>query len=99
MQNWLRLGDWNATCDSCGFKFKASMMKKRWDGLITCSQCWEQRHPQDLLRIQKEDISPPWVRPVDGNMESVIYVQVPAPILTEDSIFLTDENNILLNTE
>lgn len=99
MQNWLILGDWNATCDSCGLKYKASQLKKRWDGLMVCSLDWESRHPQDLLRIQREDISPPWVRPVDGNMESVIYIQVPTPLLTEDGMFLTDENNILLNTE
>lgn len=63
MKNHLILGDWNALCDSCGRKFKASSLQKRWDGLIVCSEDWEQRHPQDLLRVQREQISVPWSRP------------------------------------
>lgn len=63
MKNHLILGDWNALCDSCGRKFKASSLKKRWDGLIVCKEDWEQRHPQDLLRVQREQISVPWSRP------------------------------------
>lgn len=63
MKNHLILGDWNALCDSCGRKFKASSLKKRWDGLIVCREDWEQRHPQDLLRVQREQISVPWSRP------------------------------------
>lgn len=50
-------------CDSCGRKFKASSLQKRWDGLIVCREDWEQRHPQDLLRVQREQISVPWSRP------------------------------------
>lgn len=63
MKNHLILGNWNALCDSCGRKFKASDLKKRWDGLIVCQEDWEQRHPQDLLRVQREQISVPWSRP------------------------------------
>jgi hypothetical protein len=63
MKNHLILGDWNALCDSCGRKFKASSLQKRWDGLIVCREDWEQRHPQDLLRVQREQISVPWSRP------------------------------------
>ena len=63
MKNHLILGNWNALCDSCGRKFKASDLKKRWDGLIVCEEDWEQRHPQDLLRVQREQISVPWSRP------------------------------------
>jgi hypothetical protein len=63
MKNHLILGDWNALCDSCGRKFKASSLQKRWDGLIVCKEDWEQRHPQDLLRVQREQISVPWARP------------------------------------
>ena len=29
-------GDWNAICDRCGFKFKASELKKTWDNLYVC---------------------------------------------------------------
>jgi hypothetical protein len=63
MKNHLELGNWNALCDSCGRKFKALDLKKRWDGLMVCHEDWEQRHPQDLLRVQREQISVPFSRP------------------------------------
>lgn len=63
MKNHLILGNWNALCDSCGRKFKATDLQKRWDGLFVCKEDWEQRHPQDLLRVQREQISVPWARP------------------------------------
>jgi len=64
MQNFLRLGDWNAICDSCGRKFKASQLLRRWDGLMVCKQDYEVRHPQDFLRVKQERIAVPWSRPV-----------------------------------
>ena len=63
MKNHLLLGNWNALCDSCGRKYKASDLRKRWDGLMVCEEDWEQRHPMDLLRVQREQISVPFVRP------------------------------------
>jgi hypothetical protein len=63
MKNHLQLGNWNALCDSCGRKYKASSLRKRWDGLMVCEEDWEQRHPQDLLRVQREQISVPFSRP------------------------------------
>lgn len=63
MKNHLILGNWNVLCDSCGRKFKASQVKKRWDGLMVCEEDWEMRHPSDFLRVQKEKISVPFSRP------------------------------------
>ena len=63
MKNHLILGDWNVLCDSCGRKFKASQVQKRWDGLMVCKEDWEMRHPQDFLRVQKEKIAVPFSRP------------------------------------
>jgi hypothetical protein len=55
-------GNWNAICDVCGFKFKASEMRKRWDGLMTCAHDFEQDHPQKYLRVKEDKTSVPWVR-------------------------------------
>jgi hypothetical protein len=63
MRNWLDLGNFNAICDSCGLKFKASSLRKRWDGLMVCEDDYEVRHPQTLIRVPKERIAPPWTRP------------------------------------
>lgn len=59
----LVLGDWNAICDVCGFKFKGSELRKRWDGMMVCEADYEQRHPQDLIRLRAEKSVPPFVRP------------------------------------
>lgn len=63
MQNWLDLGNWNAICDSCGRKFKANTMRKRWDGLIVCQEDYEIKHPQLSLRVRGDKQIVPWVRP------------------------------------
>jgi hypothetical protein len=73
MKNYLKLGDWNAICDSCGRKFKASMLQKRWDGLMVCKEDWELRHPQDFLRVQKEKIATEWSRKEAPDM----FISVP----------------------
>ena len=63
MRNWLRLGDYNAICDSCGRKFKASTMKKRWDGLFVCEHDYEIKHPQLSLRVHGDKQTVPIPRP------------------------------------
>jgi len=62
-QNHLILGNWNAICDICGLKFKATDLTKDWRGLMVCSKDFEQRHPQDFLRVRADDPSIPWARP------------------------------------
>lgn len=68
-QNAYAHGDWNALCDVCGFKFKASDLKKRWDGFMVCSNDWETRHESDFFRASKEDQSVDWVKP-DSNADT-----------------------------
>jgi hypothetical protein len=67
--NYLKVGDWNAHCDVCGFRFKASELRKRWDGMMTCSEDWEMRHPQDFIRSVKEKPAPPFSRPRNDDIE------------------------------
>ena len=55
-------GQWNAICDVCGFKFKSSKLKKRWDGLMVCKDDFEHDHPQKFIRVQETGIAAPWVR-------------------------------------
>ena len=76
-----KLGDWNAICDECGFKFKASELRKRWDGYMVCPKDWEVRHPQDFLKGRKDDQTVAWTRPEQEDD----FV---------DSFFILDENSI-----
>lgn len=61
--NYLRWGDWNAICDCCGFKFKASQLRKDWRGLMVCDKDYEPKHPQLMIRVPQDDPSVPWARP------------------------------------
>jgi len=56
-------GVWSAICDVCGFRFKSTEIKDRWDGLKVCLKDWEPRHPQDFVKARRERITPPWTRP------------------------------------
>lgn len=63
MKEYLKLGDWNAVCDICGFRFKASQLRKNWKGEYVCRDDFELRHPQEFVRVAPEKISVPWARP------------------------------------
>jgi hypothetical protein len=62
-KSYYKHGDWNAECDVCGFEFKASQLRSRWDGLMVCRADYEPRHPSDFFRVRPEDTSVPWARP------------------------------------
>ena len=62
-QNTLVLGEWNTICDACGFKFKSSDLRRRWDGFMVCKDDWEPRHPMDYFEGTPDKQSVPWSRP------------------------------------
>jgi len=33
-------------CDRCGFEYKLLQLKEEWNGLKTCPECFETKHPQ-----------------------------------------------------
>jgi hypothetical protein len=48
------LGDSKACCDVCGFDFKQSQLRKRWDGAMVCKADYEPRHQQDFVKARPE---------------------------------------------
>lgn len=67
--NYFAPGDWNAICDQCGRKFKASQLLLQWDNARVCSTCWDPRHPQDFVRPIDDPQAVPWSRPETINFE------------------------------
>ena len=63
-EDYFAPGDWNAICDGCGAKLKASNLRKDWQGFMKCIRCWESRHPQDFVRARNgpEPAPLPFVR-------------------------------------
>jgi len=57
--------DWVAICDVCGFKFHASALRERWDGLRVCKDDWEMRHPADSAKPVVRESPIPWSSPDD----------------------------------
>ena len=35
-----------AICDRCGQQYKYLQLRKEWNGLFTCPECFEPKHPQ-----------------------------------------------------
>lgn len=62
-KDFFKLGDWNARCDQCYLKCKASEMFLRWDNARVCWRCMEIRNPQDFVRGVPDKMAPPWTRP------------------------------------
>ena len=62
-RNNLVLGDWNAICDICGLKFKASQLYKNWKQQMVCEKDFETRHPQDFIRGVPDQQELPFTRP------------------------------------
>lgn len=79
--DYFKHGDWNALCDVCGWKFKASQLKKRWDGFMVCEQDWEVRHPQDFIKAFPDGNNVPWVRkdPGAATYDGDSFVEVSYP--------------------
>lgn len=55
-------GDWNSICYRCGRTYKASTLRREWEGFYVCSLCWEVRQPQDFVRAPPDQQSPPWTQ-------------------------------------
>jgi len=60
--------EYNTICDVCGFKFKASELKQRWDGPMVCKDDWEPRNILDFYRTRNDVHKLPFVR-VDNQIE------------------------------
>ena len=58
----LKLGEWKFICDICGFEYHSNEARRTWDGLITCKDCWEPKHPQLEITGIPDDQTIPWTR-------------------------------------
>ena len=56
-------GGFNAACSMCGRKYKASQLRRHWQGLYRCMKCWEPRNSQDFVKAGPPEEPPPWIQP------------------------------------
>ena len=96
-RDYYKHGDFNAICDVCGFKYKGSELRKRWDGLMVCDKDWEPRPPQDFIRGINEDTSTPFSRPEGADRATTGYVQATSGATTITSADLGEDNRVLVD--
>lgn len=66
-----------AICDRCGQQYKFHELKKEWNGLMTCLECYEPKHPQLEPSYHQGDAQAlPWARPARQEPMTV-YVGAP----------------------
>lgn len=81
--DYLVEGDWNAVCYFDGFKYKASELRRHWQGFYVCKTCWETRQPQDFVRSLPDVQTPPWAQPR------------PTAVYEDTSVLLTNSQDAL----
>ncbi len=82
-ESFWEAGGWNVQCFSCGFKYKASEVRRQWQGYYVCSHCWTPRQPQDFVRGIPDNPSVPFVQPLN-------WVYVGPNIVDQGAIVLED---------
>lgn len=63
--------DYNAICDVCGFKLKASELRRRWDGRMVCKEDYETRHILDFYQTRNDAHLLPFTRPDKDDQREV----------------------------
>tara|TARA_R100000935_G_C2814636_1_gene156665 strand:- start:246 stop:587 length:342 start_codon:yes stop_codon:yes gene_type:complete len=78
-----------ALCDRCAFEYKLNELKKEWNGLKVCPDCYETKHPQlepSTVKADPEALYKP--RPNNDNEVGEGFV-----VVTSSSIFQSDFMN------
>ena len=74
-----------AICDRCGQQYKSHQLQQEWNGLFTCSECFEPKHPQ--LDPPYHPADPIAIRDPRPARQEPVTVNVGAP---GDSAFTSD---------
>lgn len=74
-------GNFNANCSMCHGKFKASELRRHWQGMFRCIRCWEPRQPQDFVRAGPPEEPVPWAQPPND-----VFVQVECDFQTRSAL-------------
>jgi NAD-dependent SIR2 family protein deacetylase len=70
-----------AICDRCGYQYPYLELRKEWNGLFVCPECYEPKHPQldppyhaadpEALKNARPDREEPIVVPVGNPNQSL----------------------------
>ena len=89
--------EYNVSCDVCGFKYKASELRPRWDGFMVCDADWEPRNILDFYRNKSDVHKLPYVRP-DNEDELTWTMNTNNITETPNNGAITETNTYLIDT-
>ena len=86
-----------AICDRCGQQYKFLQLKKEWNGLQVCPECYESKHPQLEPKDDSADAQAlPFTRP--ARLEPVtVFVGAPGDSAFESSGMIPDDGSVANN--
>ena len=89
-------GDYWGNCDRCSFTVRVSSLSEEWNGLVVCNECFEPRHPQDLVKGVKDDTSPRnFIRPDDtGEAEACSRLAIAGSAIAGCAVAGVDDSPI-----
>lgn len=95
--------EYNAICDICGWKYKASELRLRWDGWMVCDADYETRNILDFYRTRNDSHKLPFIAP-DGEVEATwtpVFVNVTQVVgtgsITNTARYVRDTLNNKIN--
>ena len=89
-----------AICDRCGQQYKFHQLRQEWNGLKTCPDCFETKHPQLEPPYHSADAQAlPWARPARveptivfvGHQETLLLHQMVCNLLIKAESCLLDK--------
>ena len=91
--DYLAIGDYNAICDVCGVKYKASQLQLRWDGMRVCKRDYEDKHPLLFIHPIQEEGTIAWTRPNTGYAADAVTTITSNTVLTTQQEVPIDATN------
>jgi len=79
-----------AICDRCGQQYNFHQLRKEWNGLMTCPECWEPKHPQLVTKNNRsgDPQALPWARPA--------RTETPVPVMLDlDPLTVTQGSSVI----
>jgi hypothetical protein len=70
MSQYANDGTYLVCCPVCGFNKYSDEMRRRWDGVMVCSEDWEPRHPIEFFRAKEEKNDLPFTLPEGTSAET-----------------------------
>jgi hypothetical protein len=60
---------WKAICQRCGFQYRSTQLYLEYTGLRVCEWCLDKKHPQEYVKIYRDQQPLPWTSPEPSELD------------------------------